>query len=592
VRAQEQRTGGQAGDREKTRRTASSSTPAQRLLALQRAAGNAAVSRAVTAERHQHSAGCEHDQQPAIQRRSLVHQVLGSPGRPLDAALGSEMSARFGGVDFSSVRVHTDAVAQRSAAEIGANAYTSRNHVVWDGRDKHTLAHELTHVIQQSQGPVAGTDNGGGLRVSDPSDSYERAAEANATRVMAGPAPVQRAVGPHDGGHNQTYPGLAHGGEGEAFVQRRTETPARIGFEFQQLRSEVYVEEAREDTRDDWADDGFEFESDPFARDSGSGSDSDTREIETDYYGEHWYIVQDGTNLEFVTCPFDGKEELALVMDEIGRVARLLHQQTKQLQRDDPGEAPKFEIGDVHVTVMKPDSTGQPQVNPDVPLDALPRMHQRAAEDEEHFQEFYGVDKKFWRADTTRAEVAVNAEVAGEIRTLPADTLVRTFRMHYEPSAEQLGSVRGMLQAIASAVVHETSFLTGVAKDQPLLLKTNMGKLWKSLVRGDVIGRGIAVDDVVALLGDMHEELTDQQICRNIVRTVMAGRDPVWGSELKPVNIGTPAYPQSGPTGDRKQILVELRRVPILPINQWPSFANMSFKHFIKDTANRYHKDL
>ncbi|EDY48922.1 hypothetical protein SSCG_01950 [Streptomyces clavuligerus] len=57
------------------------------------------------------------------------------------------------------------------------------------GGDKHTLAHELTHVVQQRQGPVAGTDNGTGLRVSDPSDHFERAAEANARAVMSGPVP-------------------------------------------------------------------------------------------------------------------------------------------------------------------------------------------------------------------------------------------------------------------------------------------------------------------------------------------------------------------------------------------------------------------
>jgi len=47
----------------------------------------------------------------------------------------------------------------------------------------------------QRQGPVAGTDNGSGLSISDPSDRFERAAEANASRVMARSAPdVQRAA--------------------------------------------------------------------------------------------------------------------------------------------------------------------------------------------------------------------------------------------------------------------------------------------------------------------------------------------------------------------------------------------------------------
>jgi hypothetical protein len=53
------------------------------------------------------------------------------------------------------------------------------------------LAHELTHVVQQRSGPVDGTDSGGGIKVSDPSDRFEREASANADRVMSDPAPAQ-----------------------------------------------------------------------------------------------------------------------------------------------------------------------------------------------------------------------------------------------------------------------------------------------------------------------------------------------------------------------------------------------------------------
>ncbi len=97
------------------------------------------------------------------------------------------------GADFSDVRIHDDSAAKASAAEVGARAYTSGSHVVIGdgGGDKRTLAHELTHVIQQRQGPVAGADNGSGLKVSDPSDRFEREAEANAARAMVGSAPPQ-----------------------------------------------------------------------------------------------------------------------------------------------------------------------------------------------------------------------------------------------------------------------------------------------------------------------------------------------------------------------------------------------------------------
>ncbi|MFD3675426.1 DUF4157 domain-containing protein [Streptomyces sp. NPDC058613] len=179
------------------------------LLALQRGAGNAAVLRALQRagrlstpapghEQHQHGAGCGHQaatartEQAPVQR-SAVHDVLAGSGRPLDAPLREEMEARLG-ADFADVRIHDDSAARSSAAEVGARAYTSGNHVVIGdgGSDKHTLAHELTHVIQQRRGPVAGTDNGSGLKVSDPSDRYEQEAEANAHRVMAGTGSLQR----------------------------------------------------------------------------------------------------------------------------------------------------------------------------------------------------------------------------------------------------------------------------------------------------------------------------------------------------------------------------------------------------------------
>ncbi|MGC4947937.1 DUF4157 domain-containing protein [Streptomyces sp. DT224] len=173
------------------------------LWALQATAGNAAIVQMLREaghpwvqprpERHQHGPGCGHQAarqagttETAPVQRSTVHEVLRTPGRAMDDATRTDMEARLG-ADFSDVRIHDGSAAAASAAEVGARAYTSGNHVVIGagGTDRHTLAHELTHVIQQRQGPVAGTDNGSGLRVSDPADRFEREAEANAKRALA-----------------------------------------------------------------------------------------------------------------------------------------------------------------------------------------------------------------------------------------------------------------------------------------------------------------------------------------------------------------------------------------------------------------------
>jgi hypothetical protein len=86
-----------------------------------------------------------------------VDHALNSPGRALDPPVRQEMENRFGR-DFSYVRVHTDATAARSARDVSANAYTVGSDIVFGtGRfapttreGRRLLAHELTHVVQQS----------------------------------------------------------------------------------------------------------------------------------------------------------------------------------------------------------------------------------------------------------------------------------------------------------------------------------------------------------------------------------------------------------------------------------------------------------
>ncbi|MEY9948506.1 DUF4157 domain-containing protein [Kitasatospora sp. GAS1066B] len=185
----------------------SSETPAAaELLALQRAAGNAAVTAALGQEQHAHSDSCGHS---AAVQRSALHDVLGSSGRSLAEPVRTNMEDRMGVAQgaFQRVRIHDSPSDIKAANSEGALALTSGSHVVGDVSNPVTLVHELTHVIQQSQGPVAGTDNGRGLSVSDPSDRFEREAEANATRVMRSStslpqqnaAPTEMGGGPVEG---------------------------------------------------------------------------------------------------------------------------------------------------------------------------------------------------------------------------------------------------------------------------------------------------------------------------------------------------------------------------------------------------------
>jgi hypothetical protein len=93
-----------------------------------------------------------------------VHAALQSPGGSLDAGTRQFFEPRFGH-DFSSVRIHTGPGAAASAQSLNALAYTLGRDVVFNtgqyaphtSHGQHILAHELTHVVQQSAA-------GGGVR--------------------------------------------------------------------------------------------------------------------------------------------------------------------------------------------------------------------------------------------------------------------------------------------------------------------------------------------------------------------------------------------------------------------------------------------
>ena len=122
-----------------------------------------------------------------------VHQALQSPWSALDEDTRSWFEPLFGH-DFGAVRVHAEQSAQASAAQIGARAYTVGNDIVLGpgsvrqavAPGSRLLAHELTHVVQQSGQPPTH----GRLTIGPRGTAAESEAEAGASRV-AGGAPLR-----------------------------------------------------------------------------------------------------------------------------------------------------------------------------------------------------------------------------------------------------------------------------------------------------------------------------------------------------------------------------------------------------------------
>ena len=121
--------------------------------------GRSAPSDAPLARARQSSEGVRSESAQARVSNPVSHPsakaVLHSGGRPLEPSTRSFMEARFGH-DFSSVRVHSDEAAAKSAVRIDAAAYTVGHNVVFakdryapeTGEGRRLIAHELAHVVQ------------------------------------------------------------------------------------------------------------------------------------------------------------------------------------------------------------------------------------------------------------------------------------------------------------------------------------------------------------------------------------------------------------------------------------------------------------
>ena len=170
------------------------------ILALQQAYGNQAVQRLVL--QRQGPEEEEEIQAKAIQQvgleggpvspevESAITRARGA-GQPLDGALQKQMSETMGH-DFSGVRVHTGQDADELNQQLSAKAFTTGADIFFrrgaydpaSSGGRELVAHELSHVVQQSTGRVTGT--GGSMAVRSAGDAFEQEADALARQAASG----------------------------------------------------------------------------------------------------------------------------------------------------------------------------------------------------------------------------------------------------------------------------------------------------------------------------------------------------------------------------------------------------------------------
>ncbi|WP_437536884.1 DUF4157 domain-containing protein [Sorangium sp. So ce726] len=111
--------------------------------------------------------------------RGAAARGLRTPSTALPHA--ARIQRAFGDHDISAVRAHLGSDASASARAMGAAAYATGDHVVFDGWPSlHDAAHEAAHVVQQRAGVRLPRG------IDTPGDRHEQQAEAVARRVAAG----------------------------------------------------------------------------------------------------------------------------------------------------------------------------------------------------------------------------------------------------------------------------------------------------------------------------------------------------------------------------------------------------------------------
>ena len=121
---------------------------------------------------------------------SIVHEVLHSPGQPLDLSTREFFEPRFGH-DFSQVQVHNDERANASVRAVDAYAYTTGQDIVFgagayrphDPVGRSLLAHELVHTLQQKN--YTGTTSNTSLEVGAANSPLESEADRVTEQVMS-----------------------------------------------------------------------------------------------------------------------------------------------------------------------------------------------------------------------------------------------------------------------------------------------------------------------------------------------------------------------------------------------------------------------
>ena len=203
--------------------------PQSAVMSMQRSLGNRFVVRALQRKCScggtcPKCSGTREGEAPVVTPAVADYLEHPDSGHPLEPATRDAMESRLG-KNFGEVRVHRDSSAAAAAQTLDAKAFTVGKDVYFGDGKYHgdatdpLLAHELTHVAQQSEGAMSGP--GSGAALEGQAEKAEHAVARGNGSVAVSPAPqgLQRKADDTDG-PTATAPAQTQPPKHEGFFQR------------------------------------------------------------------------------------------------------------------------------------------------------------------------------------------------------------------------------------------------------------------------------------------------------------------------------------------------------------------------------------
>ncbi|MBQ1038820.1 hypothetical protein [Micromonospora sp. C81] len=363
--------------------------------------------------------------------------------------------------------------------------------------------------------------------------------------------------------------------------------------------------------------------------------------------GDWWQFTSDSRNLEFVLRQTGHRSELATMFDDIlplynglltappgqyhvgDRIVVLRDpasvRRVKKATEDSASSARKPadsapavpESGDTVASTLKPLVSGsaQLQFNIEMPLDLICAFVTGEDMDpgegqfdgpsgkgayrvikpcSDWFKRYFGVTYNFWNLEKTMQEMQMCRQAVEKIGRLTEPAFKDIIRFDFIRDGEAERLVKGYLSLLAMCGIHIGQFRTEhPVKDMPLLCKTNLGALAPQLANAGIIWNSsrshkAIVGLVRGALPAAPEKFNLKEGLSAITKCLETKEHPLTGvSYAGPFELDVPSTRWTG-NCTRFQVVLELRRMPVLPSTLWWPATEAAFDYFVVDKERRF----